>query len=73
MLEMQIVYELTHNYNPKWKHRRVALSINFLLTEYAPQSIFTLGKQITPNLQDGDQLDLHKLLPLVAGLKVILH
>ncbi len=32
MLEMQIVYELITNSNPKWKHKRVALSVTFLLT-----------------------------------------
>lgn len=73
MLELQIVYELTPNANPKWKHRRVALSVTFLLTEYAPQRIFTLGEQITSHLKDGAQLDLHKVLPLVAALKVILY
>lgn len=72
MLELQIVYELTPNPNPKWKHRRVALSVTFLLTEYAPQRIFTLGEQITSLSEDGAQLDLHKLLPLVSGLKVVL-
>jgi hypothetical protein len=71
MLELQILYELTPNNNTKWKHRRVGLSVTFLLTEYAPQQVFTLGHQITPNLQNGTQFDLQKLLPLVSGLNVV--
>lgn len=45
MLELQILYELvpSNNTKCKWKHRRVGLSVTFLLTEYAPQQVFTLG------------------------------
>lgn len=71
MLELQILYELNNCNNTAWKHKRLALSITFLLTEYAPQQIFTLGKQITPNLQNGTYLDLHALLPLVSSLNVL--
>jgi len=58
MLELQIVYELSENNKARWKHRRVALSVTFLMTEYAPQQIFTLGQQINPKLQNGTLLDL---------------
>lgn len=70
MVELQIVYDIKDNFNAAWKHRRVALSVTFLLTEYAPQTVFTLGKQITLHLQNGTTLDLQALLPLVPGLSV---
>jgi hypothetical protein len=70
MLELQVLYELSGQPNAKWKHRRIALSVTFLLTEYAPQQIFTLGHQITPSLHNGTSLNLNSLLPLVPGLNV---
>jgi hypothetical protein len=70
MLELQIIYELNSRNNPAWKHKRIGLSVTFLLTEYAPEQIFTLGKQINQELRNGSLFGLKSLLPLIPKLPV---
>jgi len=36
LLELQIVYELEGRESAEWRHRKLAVSVTFLLTEYAP-------------------------------------
>jgi len=43
---MQIVYELMGENVISWKHKRLALSVSFVMTEYAPENGLTLGYQI---------------------------
>jgi hypothetical protein len=70
MIEMQILYELTPNHTQLWKHKRLALSVSFVVTEYAPEEGFTLGRQINSRLANGSVIEMERLLPLVAGLNV---
>lgn len=46
VLELQIEYELNSKERSTWKHKRIGLAVTFLLTEYAPQQTFSLGRQI---------------------------
>jgi hypothetical protein len=36
LLELQIVYELEGRESAEWRHRKLAVSVTFLLAEYAP-------------------------------------
>ena len=44
--------------------------MSFVVTEYAPERGFTIGKQISSEIENGTVLDFGKLLPLVPGLSV---
>ena len=68
---MQINYHLTTQNLSKWKHQSLVLSVNFVVTEYAPGGGFTVGKQINHKLQNGSIIDFDKLIPLVSGLNVL--
>jgi len=68
---MQINYQLVSQNISKWNHQSVVLSVNFLVTEYAPGDGFTMGKQINQNLQNGSIVDFNTMIPLVSGLNVL--
>jgi hypothetical protein len=70
VIEMQIAYRLGESEVPRWKHRSVVMSVSFVVTEYAPEEGFTLGKQINMDTRNGSRLDFDQLLPFVPGLNV---
>lgn len=72
VLEMQVEYEWNGKGTSGWKHKRIGLAVSFLLTEYAPEQTFNLGKQINSQLTNGSLFDLKALLPLLPQLPVLL-
>lgn len=72
LIELQILYELIGNETTEWKHRKLAVSVTFLLTEFAPPRTFTLGKQVNQKLTNGTIIDLAAMLRLVPHLSVLL-
>lgn len=62
---MQIIYDLKDKNTKNWKHKHLALSITFVVTEYASNGGFFLGNQINQKLTNGTILQLNKMLPLV--------
>lgn len=70
MLELQVEYELNGKGKSGWKHKRIGLVVSFLLTEYAPEQTFSLGKQINSQLSNGSLFDLKAMLPLLPQLPV---
>ena len=66
------MYQLESKNVTKWKHKSLVLSASFMVTEYAPQEGFTLGKQINKELKNGSIVDFGKLLPIVSGLNVVI-
>lgn len=72
LVELQIQYELTSNTTTEWKHKKLAVSITFLLAEFAPPETLTLGRQINQKLTNGTIIDLAAMLRLVPHLSVLL-
>jgi hypothetical protein len=54
----------------EWKHKSMVLCVNFVMTEYATQEMFTLGRQINQEVGNGSIIDLGKLLSLIPSFQV---
>ena len=63
-------YEWNGKGKSGWKHRRIGMAVSFLLTEYAPEQTFSLGRQINSQLTNDSLFDLKALLPLLPQLPV---